>query len=275
MLVPPASSGAVDGITLDANENQTRAPLFDAYLRFVAQAAAGGGGTAYFITPAGTLTPSGSIVKLTDKRLGGTVTPAGGLIKLADKRAAGTLTPAGAIAKLVAKPLGGSLSPAGALTLQRVVQLALAGSFTPTGALVKTTAKALTGSLAPAGTLRKLVARLLSGTVAPTGAETNYLSSGAPTDLATNLHMVRALTLLALLPNPDLQSLVDTNVQISATDASHENFTQALSRLGLGEPDWRLIPPAFAITATDTETLVASEAFAQVLSLLGYYPQVP
>jgi len=65
--------------------------------------------------------------------LAGTVTPTGGLVKAIGKPLTGSTTPTGSLAKAVSKPLGGSVTPTGTLTLLRFFALSLADGSTVTG----------------------------------------------------------------------------------------------------------------------------------------------
>lgn len=117
-------------------------------------------GQTFNITPAGAITPTGALVKLTSKPF------------------AGAFTPTGLLAKLAGKVLTGSVTPTGALTNLRLVLVALAGAITPSGSLVKGVNKVLSGGFTPAGTLRKQVTKVFAGGVSPVGGLRKLVSKG-------------------------------------------------------------------------------------------------
>jgi hypothetical protein len=117
-----------------------------------------------FVVPAGgTNTPQAAA---------GTVTPTGSLLKLALKALAGTVTPAGAETRNTNKPLAGSVTPSGSLVAVKVKTQSAAGTVTPTGSLVKLALKALAGTVTPTGSQTRNVGKVLAGGVTPTGIET-------------------------------------------------------------------------------------------------------
>lgn len=131
------------------------------------------GGTTFTVNLAGSVTPTGTLTKQTNKALAGSVTPAGALSREARKALAGTLTPSGVLAHLAQKVLGGSVTPAGALSNVRTAFLSVAGSVTPTGALAGLVQKVLAGQTTPTGTLTKEARKTFAGTVTPAGALAN------------------------------------------------------------------------------------------------------
>lgn len=140
------------------------------------------GGTTYPISLSGSITPVGTLVKLTAKTLAGGATPVGTIVKQTSKTLAGAVAPTGALAKLIGKVFGGSIAPAGAFSSIVVKAIFLAGSITPSGTLAKTTKKALSGTVAPVGSLAKLIGKTLGGLIAPIGTLINNVfgSGGAP-----------------------------------------------------------------------------------------------
>lgn len=128
---------------------------------------AGGGGTTYFQNVSGSLTPTGSLIKQTNKVLAGGLTPAGSLFKQTSKTLTGGVTPAGALFKQTNKTFTGGLTPSG--TLVKQTNKVLAGGLTPSGTLVRQTEKALGGTVTPTGTLVKQTQKTLTGGVTPTG----------------------------------------------------------------------------------------------------------
>jgi len=145
---------------------------------------------------------------------GGSITPTGSLVKLAKKNVSGSVTPTGALAKLAKKLLGGSITPIGALTAARVVALAVAGAITPSGSLVNLAKKALAGSVAPTGSLEKLADKRLSGAITPTGALQKLVSkllagSVTPTGDLSTAHVVALALAGSITPAGAIQLLVD------------------------------------------------------------------
>lgn len=146
----------------------------------------------YLISPSGTVTPTGTLVKRDNKVAAGTITPTGALIPLgvkpksmsgtvtpagvlaqrANKALAGVITPVGILIKQGRKTLAGTLAPAGATAAFRVTLLALSGVVAPAGTLAKTLGKVAAGSITPAGVLAALKTTLLSlvGVLRPTAA---------------------------------------------------------------------------------------------------------
>lgn len=127
---------------------------------------------------AGGLVPAGSLIRRTTKLLSAGLTPAGSLLKSITKRLAGGLTPSGALTtlKVIILSLGGALTSSGAI-IRRTTKL-LMGTTTPAGAVVKRTTRLLTGGLTPAGAVTKRLTRLLGGNLTPTGALVTQLISG-------------------------------------------------------------------------------------------------
>jgi len=128
------------------------------------------GGTEYTQSAAGTLTPAGALLRMTDKTFAGSITPAGALVRQGQKPVAGTVTPAGILLKKAIKSFAGAITPTGALSTTKLFVRAIAGSIAPAGALVRQTLKPLAGSITPAGALAKLTAKVFAGSITPTGA---------------------------------------------------------------------------------------------------------
>ncbi len=147
------------------------------------------GGSTFNITPSGTITPAGVLVKDTSKPFTGTITPAGLLTKSLAKLWSGSVTPTGALAllrtlpnsfsgtltstgtlaKSISKTVTGTTTPAGALTLVKVVIQLFAGTITSAGTLTRSIGKTVTGVVTPAGALAKAMAVVLMGTVISAG----------------------------------------------------------------------------------------------------------
>lgn len=95
----------------------------------------GSGPTLFTQSLAGSITPTGTLLKQDNKPVAGAVTPTGTLTRQPGKALAGAVAPAGVIRKAISRSFAGSISPAGAVlkTLSRL----LGGSITPTAALTK------------------------------------------------------------------------------------------------------------------------------------------
>lgn len=135
----------------------------------VATAEAIGGGTTFFQTNTGSLTPAGALERRVNKELAGSLTATGALVKQIEKTLAGSMTPAGAVTKLIQKLLAGVVTASGALATQTVVMQAVAGSTTPTGTVQKQVNKILVGAITPSGALQKRIAKVLDGSLTPAG----------------------------------------------------------------------------------------------------------
>ncbi len=177
------------------------------------------GGTVFFQTNTGGLTPSGVTVKDTLKALAGLLTPSGALttirqyfrtfvgsltpsgamIKEAEKSLVGVLTPSGSVTKETQKSLVGSLTLSGVLAAVRTAFQAVLGALTPSGTLVKQTQKVVAGTLAPVGTLIKKALKVLAGALTPSG-----LATGVKTAVIT---ITGAMTPSGALVKRTLKSL--------------------------------------------------------------------
>lgn len=136
---------------------------------------AGGGGTTYYQSAAGVLTPAGYIYRKTGKVTVGTSTPTGSPTKKTSTTVEGSLTPTGSAFKKIGQFVSGVITAAGALSGNTGVMLfsqAVAGSITMTGALTRKTAKALLGTITVTGALYKKTARLLAGSITGSGTGT-------------------------------------------------------------------------------------------------------
>lgn len=149
-----------------------------------------GGGTTFFITPSGAITPSGILIKRaqlrragaisssgvilreTQKRFSAGVTPSGDLRRSLDRSLSGAITPTGTVTRETQKILTGTITPTGTVASQIVIQRAFSGAITMAGVLLRSITKALVGSLAPTGTLTKQLPRTYSGSITPIGALT-------------------------------------------------------------------------------------------------------
>ena len=83
---------------------------------------------------------------------------------------AGSITPTGTLVKALSKTLGGTITPTGALALIGLKVISLAGSITPIGTLSKLTAKTFSGAITPTGSLARSILKsfldpLIEGTL--------------------------------------------------------------------------------------------------------------
>lgn len=137
------------------------------------------GGATLTITPSGTLTTAGALVKQIGKVHAGTLTTAGALVKSRTRAFAGTLSTAGALAKQIGKPFAGPLTTAGALTPIKNKVVAVAGTLATAGAIVRQIGKVPAGTLTAAGAIVRSVARSVAGALTTSGG----LSVAVPGDL--------------------------------------------------------------------------------------------
>ncbi len=117
----------------------------------------------------GTIAPTGALIRQIQKMLTGSMTPTGSLVKQTQKTFGGVTTPTGALVKEVQKTFTGSITPTGALAVIKLAVVSLAGSITPTGNLVKETQKVLSGSITPTGITIKETRKTFTGSIEPTG----------------------------------------------------------------------------------------------------------
>lgn len=150
------------------------------------------GGTAYTQDVAGTLTSSGTVVKMTGKPVAGTLTSAGTVVKQTGKPLAGTLTSAGTVAKRASKALAGTLSSAG--TVVKTAGKALGGTLTSAGDVAKRTAKTLAGELTSSGTVGAVRTILvnLAGTLTSAGTLTRQTGKAVGGSLASAGEVARS-----------------------------------------------------------------------------------
>ncbi len=138
----------------------------DSVIALLQLTAAGGNLTP--LSLAGSLSPSGALVRQTRKAGAGALTPTGQLAKLAQRLFIAAISPAGALRKSVRLFIGGAISPAALLNFLRTIFLA--GAISPNGSLVNLVNRAFAGAVSPAGSLAKSVRRAFSGAITPTGA---------------------------------------------------------------------------------------------------------
>ena len=127
------------------------------------------GGTLFFQSNAGVVTPAGVVIKEPLKNVAGILAPTSGLTKETLKVATGSLTPVGTVVKKTLKLLTGILTPSGVAAGVRIIVKTITGALTPTGALTKKTVKLNAGSLAPVGTITKKVLKAFVGSLTPAG----------------------------------------------------------------------------------------------------------
>lgn len=105
----------------------------------------------------------GVLTFLKARLAGGTVTPTGSIQRVSAKPLGGGLTPIGAIAKAVTRALSGGITPTGAILKLGVKNRATGGTVTPTGALGKFISKALGGIIGPSSSLDTVAIRAKRG----------------------------------------------------------------------------------------------------------------
>ncbi len=186
-------------------------------------------GTTYNQTAAGSMTPSGAVVRITTKKVAGTLTPAGTIVRSTIKKVAGVLTPAGALIKTTAKKVAGALTPVGVLATQKltIYLQAIAGTLTPTGALARRTNKALAGTLDLAGGISKRITKVLVGVLGLAGALVRQVFDFDQADVTLTDAAVTVCSLADAAVTTC--SLVDTDVTIFATFADAAVTTLTLT----------------------------------------------
>jgi len=205
-----------DTYTLTGTEADNITDYTDLYLRLVGTGSGGGpgrslvvefcelevpdasGGTTFFQTNTGSMTPAGALEIQVNKSLDGSVTATGSIEKLIQKLldgsstlsgdlstqlvilsdVSGSSTLAGGLSKLIDKKFTGSTAPSG--TIQKLIAKQLKASMTPSGGLQKRIEKVLDGSLTPTGTVITAVVILLqlAGQIVMTGALATLFIAG-------------------------------------------------------------------------------------------------
>lgn len=128
------------------------------------------GGTTFFQSLTGAMTPGATLALRTAKPLAGTITPAATVAKETRRGLTGALSSiVGTLTKQTRKAPTGAVTPTGALASMKAALVALAGAITPAATLVRQTARALTGSATPAATLTRQTQKAPAGALAPTG----------------------------------------------------------------------------------------------------------
>ncbi len=175
------------------------------------------GGTLFFQTNTGAITPTGAVAKEAQKAIAGVLTPAGLLVREIQKAVAGVLTPAGALVKETLKVLAGALTPTGIAAGIRIIVKAVGGALTPTGALTKETQKNVAGSVTPAGIIIRDILKALAGALTPTGALTketqkNVAGSVTPTGIVSAIIIFLRTVTGSLTPTGAITKQTQKNV---------------------------------------------------------------
>ena len=131
---------------------------------------AAAGGTTYYQSVSGSLTPTGALSKTPGKALGGALSFSGGLLKKTSTALAGSLSFAGALIKKSFVALGGVISFAGSLGTALLKIISLGGTLTFSGSISKLPKKLLTGSISFTGGIVKKIFKSLVGTLDFAGA---------------------------------------------------------------------------------------------------------
>lgn len=126
-------------------------------------------GTTYNQSAAGSLTPSGALVRQTRKTPAGALGLAGVLARRTAKTLAGAMTLAGTTVKRTAKTLAGALGLAGARSSLRTSYIAATGALGLSGTVSRQVNKAFAGTLGLVGVLIRQTNRTLSGALGLAG----------------------------------------------------------------------------------------------------------
>lgn len=131
---------------------------------------AGASGTTEFITPSGTVTSAGALVRQVNRTQSGTVTSTGSLVRAIARSITGAIASVGALSKQVTQSLTGTITSSGTLANVRTSILAASGTITSAGALVRQANTAVTGTVTSSGSVVSSVAKQLAGTVTSGGS---------------------------------------------------------------------------------------------------------
>jgi hypothetical protein len=136
------------------------------------------GGTTYNRSVSGSLTPAGSIAKLTGKTVSGSSTATGDVTKQTGKAVGGSATLSGAITRAISKGVAGSITGTGSLVKSTL--RAFAGSITPTGNSSTTIVftQVLAGSMTLAGAIGKMTLKAVTGSSTVSGAVAKLTNKG-------------------------------------------------------------------------------------------------
>lgn len=131
---------------------------------------AGGAGTNYPQTVAGTLTTAGALSREAGKPVAGTLTSAGTLARNAGKVLSGTLTSAGTLLRDTGKVLAGTVTSAGVLVASLTFLRSVGGTLGLAGALVRDTGKTVSGAITPTGALNRAITKAFAGALSFIGS---------------------------------------------------------------------------------------------------------
>jgi len=238
------------------------------------------GGTTFNISPSGSVTPSGVLIKQTNKDIGGSITFSGVMVKSVQKLLSGNLSPSGALAtaKTAVLSLAGSLTPSG--TIVKNTQKTTVGSITPTGQFAKTVQKvfngtitpsgvleavktallSLAGSLTPSGSLAKQTSKALAGSSTPTGElskQTNKVFGGSITPSGVVAAIKTALLSVSGSITPSGSLTKQVNKMLAGTVTAVGSLTRSVQKLLSGQ-----ITPSGALTAVKTVLLSLAGSIA-------------
>lgn len=142
--------------------------------------ATGGGGTTFNQAVAGSLTPTGALLRMTSRLLTGSTTGAGAFAteSILSFAGVGSVTPSGGISRMTSRGVAGSSTPAG--TVSKTTARGLSGSVTAAGNLARETQRKLVGVVTAAGAVSIAFGQAVTGAITATGAlASDYLSEGA------------------------------------------------------------------------------------------------
>jgi hypothetical protein len=179
---------------------------------------------------AGSVMPSGAVMRVTSKGLAALLALAGTTLKQAVKSLLGSSAPNGALlpVRTIVRLLSGVIAPAGSLA--KLAYRLLSSTVAAAGVLLKSSARTLSGSITSAGAYAKAVAKsaacllsvsgvmqvlsglslILSGTIIPTGAATRQASrflSGAATLAGTTVRAAAKSMVSTVLPDGAITTL--------------------------------------------------------------------
>lgn len=144
--------------------------------------------------PSGSLTATGDSFKKTSRLLQSSSTPSGSLTTQSVLRQllAGSLTPSGALLKLTRRTVAGSLTAAA--TLSRVTRKGLSGAIATVGSLARKTSRRITGAITAAGSLATaaVTRQTLSGAITAVGSLIGaFLAFVAPANIVNRISHMR------------------------------------------------------------------------------------
>ena len=131
---------------------------------------AGGGGTTYNQSAAGSLTSTGSITLATAIILGSTLLLAATLNKFTSRTLTSSLTPVGSLAKQMYLAIVGSITASATLARSIVFTVLVEGTSTLVGSISRSIGKQLSSSITLVGTVLKSSTQLLTGSITSVGS---------------------------------------------------------------------------------------------------------